>query len=413
MDEAHFYLESALLKEASDEEQAQAWLWLSEVYDDLAEKRECLSQALVIQPTSALARRGLAILDGRLNPDEIVDPNKLKPRPSEAPIDARATHFRCPRCSARLNYAPDGRTLICEFCSHRQTLSANGQADTTDETGFGLEQDFIAALATARGHLQPVSMRQLRCEGCAIEFTLTPETLSVTCPYCESVYVTETAENREIVPPQALIPFLLNQDEARQALGKWFRRYDIAPVHLSPIVGIYLPVWTFDVSGEIKWTGQEPQGDNWVPVSGNYYVLQDDYLVLACKRTSARLVKTLQDFDLGQLVEYDAGYLADWPAERYQLALADASLRARSGILKELRGHSTGLTGGRDIRDLRLNSHRMIVESFKQVLLPVWFAHYKHQETTYEVFINGQTGNVSGERDQRVVNKLISWLRGE
>jgi hypothetical protein len=55
----------------------------------------------------------------------------------------------------------------------------------------------------------------------------------------------------------------------------------------------------------------------------------------------------------------------------------------------------------------------MIVESFKQVLLPVWFAHYKHQETTYEVFINGQTGNVSGERDQRVVNKLISWLRGE
>lgn len=41
-DEARFYLEWALRLDPSDEQRIKAWLWLGEVCDDLAQKRNYL-----------------------------------------------------------------------------------------------------------------------------------------------------------------------------------------------------------------------------------------------------------------------------------------------------------------------------------------------------------------------------------
>ena len=37
-------------------------------------------------------------------------------------------------------------------------------------------------------------------------------------------------------------------------------------------------------------------------------------------------------------------------------------------------------------------------ETFKHVLLPVWMAAYKYSGKTYRFLVNGQTGEVQGER---------------
>ena len=77
-EEAFYYLERVLLTESSDEERAKAWLWLSSLYDEPGARRKCLQQVLAHQPQNVLARRGLAVLDGRLDPDDIIDPDKLE-----------------------------------------------------------------------------------------------------------------------------------------------------------------------------------------------------------------------------------------------------------------------------------------------------------------------------------------------
>jgi tetratricopeptide (TPR) repeat protein len=46
-----------------DENNLQAWLWLSGLVDDDADKRICLENALSLQPDNAAAQRGLALLD--------------------------------------------------------------------------------------------------------------------------------------------------------------------------------------------------------------------------------------------------------------------------------------------------------------------------------------------------------------
>lgn len=418
-DEAIFYLAWTLRTDSTLQEQAKAWLWLSAVYEEPAEKRECLEQALAIQPNNAKARRELAVLEGRLQADEIVDPDRIAPAPQPgAPQEAQAEQFACPQCSGRMNYTPDGQALLCEFCNYRQELAQEGQPLTEIEERFGmgkLEQDFTVALATARGHLQPVATRSLQCQSCAVEFVVAPQTLSLTCPYCDSVYVTETAETHNIIPPHVLIPFATSEEDAKKIVRAWFKKHKLKPTSISPVVGIYLPAWTFDVGGLVTWRGLVRQGDDWVAASGNKAIFYDDVLVPAGDRLPASLVKKgLRGFDFDKMVAYDSRYLAAWPAERYTLSMADASLKARGKLVRAMRHNPAEITRGRGyVKDLVLNSNGMVIESFKLILLPFWVVHYKQEGEVYEIVLNGQSGQVHGEKPESIAGKLVSWLRGE
>src|SRR5262245_35501944 len=72
--EARYFLEFALRGEPDYGQQAEAWLWLSKRSDDSAEKRLLLEQVLSVDLANAEARKELAILDGRLRPEEILGP---------------------------------------------------------------------------------------------------------------------------------------------------------------------------------------------------------------------------------------------------------------------------------------------------------------------------------------------------
>ncbi|MCL4264883.1 MAG: hypothetical protein KJ069_16800 [Anaerolineae bacterium] len=421
LDEAYHYLGRVLRTNAEDADKARAWLWLSQTLDDPAEKRLCLEQVLVLDPTHGTARRGLAVLDGRINPHEIINPDQLAREVSDEPVETQAEQFTCPRCAGHMNYTPDGRALVCEFCMYRQEVggdgkpeAASGRPQTDSRFGQGtFEQEFTAAMATAKGHVQPIQMRAFLCHSCAVEFVLAPQTISLTCPYCDAVYVTATTESREIIPPHALIPFARSLDDAKTALRRWFQQHTIERPRLSHIIGIYLPVWTFDVGGEVKWSGLVKRGDDWVAVNGNHLPFYDDLLVSATRKTPETLTKGFAEFDLAGLVAYDARYLADWPAERYQLPLADASLIARKKALKDIRQNAYRFTQGEIIRDLRLNSSGLIIESYKHILLPLWVAHYQVEGTVYDVVVNGQNGRVHGDRPQGTVGKFLARLLGK
>ena len=414
--EAHFHLSKLIRQGSTEVIEAKAWLWLSKTYTNSADKRACFEQVLGIQPSNPAARRGLAVLDGRLSQSEIINPDKLVQEvPAEAQ-EAEAEQFRCPRCAGRMNYTPDGKTLRCDFCGYEENPEADNTQPYQPEYGIGaIEQDFIAALATAKGHLQPVATRILQCQSCAVEFTLAPETLSITCPYCDSVYVTETAETHDIMPPHALIPFATSEGHIRRVLGKWFKKHNIERPRVSPIIGVYLPLWTFDIGGEAKWRGKEKKGEQWVSITGSRYLFWDDVLVAGGKRPSKLLTRAFTDFDMTGLVEYDSRYLADWPAERYQLPLADASIQARKQIRRELMRNPAKLLRGRMVNDLTVGTSDLSIDSFKLILLPLWMTHYKADgdDKVYDVIVNGQTKAIRGDRQRNIVGKLFSWLKGE
>ena len=411
-DEAFHYLSWVLRTDSSEKQQAQAWLWLSEVYEAPTDKRHCLEQVLAFDPTHGVARRGLALLDGRLQAKDVIDPNKISQFTSEEPEHTKAEQFVCPQCAGKLQFLPDGATLRCGFCGFEQVVANGAARPNNSQFGEGaFEQDFSTALAQAKGHLAPVQMRTFQCNGCAVEFVLSPEAISLTCPYCDSTYVTETAAAQDIIPPHVVIPFRILPEQAEKAIRVWLKEIGVERPQISPIVGIYLPVWTFDVGGEIRWGGQVKRGDNWVPVSGNYLAFSNDVCVPASKKLNGDMAKAFAAFDLDGLMAYDGRYLADWPAERHTIPLADASLQARKQVLQELRRNPRKLTL-EDVRNLKLGSLGLVVESFKLALLPVWLAHYKVDGETFDLLVNGQTGVVVGKRPSRGVRGFFAKLFG-
>jgi Zn finger protein HypA/HybF involved in hydrogenase expression len=416
MDEAYFHL-SRILKATNshEEERLTAWFWLSAVADSGEEKRICLENVLVLNPGHPGARRGMAMLDGRLKEDEIIDPEQQPTQQgakAEA-LKAAAKQMRCPRCDGRMNYEPEIQALQCDFCHYRVFPGKEIESETDIEDALNNEQDFIVALATAKGHRQPVRMRTIQCNSCGIEFILSPETLSLACPYCDSVYVVEAAETHEIVPPQGVIPFTVSHDEAKKALREWFQKHNVERPRVSPIEGAYIPVWTFDISGPLKWSCMVREGDQWVQRTGEHFTLQDDVLVPASNNLPHGLTEHFNEFDLTTLVPYDNRYLADIPAERYQITVADASLKARGMVMKTLRKRPERFAQVMEYRDFKLSARGgLAVQSYKLVLLPLWIAHYKVEDEVYDVTINGQNKAIHGARPKGMVGRIVSWLLG-
>jgi DNA-directed RNA polymerase subunit RPC12/RpoP len=415
-DEARFYLEKALMIDATSDQRTEACVWLSEISDDPAEKRDHLESALSLDPAHPVARRQLALLDGRLKAEEIVDPDRIPAAAPEKPQSSQTRRFVCRQCGGRMAFTPDGKTLVCAYCDRQQTLIEALREGALDSSEVK-EHDFTVALATAKGHTRPVATRTFKCQGCGAAFALSPEMLSSTCPYCASAYVVEEDEVLELISPEGVIPFAVNRDEALRAALRWLKA-DV-PGKQSLIgrpTGVYFPVWTFDIGGGIRWRCLVYEDDRWVPRTGVKAVYKDDLAVPASHALPKSVADVVREFRFKKVVPYDPAYLADWPAGTYEISVSDASLVARHRIFTEAREKiPRGFFG--QVKNLNTSSTSLIIESFKLVLLPLWIGRYRHgdedkDKRRYTVVVNGQTGTVRGEKPAQGLRKLWGWLMG-
>ena len=170
-DTARRYLDRAIYMAGSHDVLAEAWFWMGEIAVDPVEKRKALENCISHDLRHARARRALAIMDGKLNADEVINPDRLSAAPEPYGLrNADAQRFMCPKCGGRMSFAPDGHGLVCEYCTRSQTLSTGARpAD---------EKDFIVAMATARGHGKPLQEQVFHCNGCGAEFILPPKQIS-------------------------------------------------------------------------------------------------------------------------------------------------------------------------------------------------------------------------------------------
>src|SRR5919109_1965374 len=136
---ARRYLDRAVYISNDHDVLAEAWFWMSEVMEDKAEKRKALENCLAHDLQHARGRRALAVLEGKLRANEIIDPDKL-PLAPEGLRAANAERFMCPKCGGRMSFAPDGQSLQCEYCSRNQKFSAA-------QPGSAHEKDFLIAMA--------------------------------------------------------------------------------------------------------------------------------------------------------------------------------------------------------------------------------------------------------------------------
>lgn len=401
---ARRYLDRAIYMSGSYDVIAEAWFWMGEVTTDPVEKRKALENCLALEMSHVRARRALAILDGKLKKEDVVNPDFLPAAP-DGVRQTDAQRFMCPKCGGRMSFAPDGQQkLVCDYCARNQKIGAGVQeAD---------EKDFIVAMATSRGHGKPLQEQAFHCNGCGAEFILPPNQISASCAYCDSPYVVNLEQTKDLLAPDGIIPHEFDQKRAVRLLIDWVEGNHIKPEQQVDLPrGLYLPLWTFDVGGSIEYTYQIYQNkktglgamklteETPVQYTDQYPIMVNDLPLPASKKPSAVFLKLINTFEMKSIKPYDARYLASWPAEIYDVPMADASLDARSQVFGKFKRDLPNLVNRANI--VRTSSANLTIDSFKLNLLPVWITELPFDGRSHLVLINGQSGVVSSD----IVNK--------
>jgi len=221
---------------------------------------------------------------------------------------------------------------------------------------------------------------------------------------------------------------------------------------------IYLPFWTFDIGGEVRWSGfvsadmdiggvsmdgmenvgniggvalglftgnydiaaqsvvditsKQAGGRNMVHSTGVAPVIMDDILVPATSSLPDEMLGKLT-FDTRKGVPYREEILAAWPAEVYTLSMSDASLRAREKAVKEANSEvelQTGSSVDSGNSALMVDRSGLAVMSYKLLLVPVWTLEYTYKGESYHLLVNGQSGDVCGDvpRSSNPIVRLFS-----
>lgn len=417
-EEARRYLNRAVNAQDADfDQRAKAWLWLSQLEDDPVKKRDCLENVLAIDPSDPLARRGLAIIDGRLKPEDVVDPNQ--PIEPAAPARPKVRRYACPKCGGKMAYHAAKRALTCDYCGNRLT-----ELQAIQQGALVQEQDFTATLPTAKAHRWELATRRtLKCEGCGATFTLPPTQTSGACPFCGSAHLMQTPTGGELIQPEGVLPFQFDAEAARQCVIKWIDALKFRPGDLDERAAVslpgsvYLPCWTFDLGGQLKWHAligeQHGRQTVWLPRNDLYLVYHDDLIVPGSHTVAKKLLDDVLEFDTQALRPYSIDLLADQAVEIYQVSMADASLVARQRALNIAREYVLSHSlAGKQVKDFQMNSLGLIVESYKLALLPLWLTTYRYKNETFAVAVNGQTGQAAGQVPRSGFQKALAGLFG-
>lgn len=377
----------------------QAWLWLSGLTEDVEERRRCLEAVLRIEPEHAIAKQGLALLESAApEPETTSEPAT---HGAGTPVERlKARRIVCPKCGGSMTGR--GTMVQCDYCGYKRPV-----LDALRENSTAEEQSFIVALSTAKGHRAPTGMGVLKCQACGAQYLLLATQLALKCAYCGSPHVAEAGQ-LALVPPHGVVPMEVTAEQAELALRTWLEAQELAEsVYVTSLQGAFVPVWTFDVGGELRWRCEIVKREGRYSVmrytlTGEYPLLEDDVRVPASHTLPQAFSGVFDTFNTSAAKPFAAEFVASWPVEIYSVTVSDASIVARSIVWRRkqagVRIQAEQRAAGAVVENLTISTAHMGILSYKLVLVPLWVGRYRPvsgaEEAPGYVIIHGQSGEV-------------------
>lgn len=382
----------------------QPWLWLSATTQNPKEQKEYLEYALAADPNNGAARRGLAILSGKLDRNRLLaEGEEVQARRPKEPLEAQAEQvFRCENCGGRMRYEVSNQWLICEHCGTKRQLTLASVADEAEQV-----LDFV--LPTTRGHTWAEAQHRLACNQCGAVTLLNIAERTTTCPHCGSSQLIESEESVELLQPNAIAPPKISPQQAGELVRQWLGKGLFIPDDLrklaktSTLRPVYYPFWTFDGILKMNWVCEVNRGSSrspvWVVERGEEFDIFDDQWVPGVSALSEEEIRQLAPLDFKAVVGYDVAFLADWSVLAYNHSLAEASLDARERIAKRLRQNLYHkVLPGQEKRNLQGGAPEWSGLTYKLILFPFYIGHYSYRGKEYRLFVNAQNGKISGAK---------------
>lgn len=326
----------------------------------------------------------------------------------------------CQGCGANVEFAPGTAALRCPYCGFEQPIAAPARQ----------VREFSYDAFLAKPRVRALAPHRFTCPGCGARTE--SDALSRGCQFCGTPLVADTTGDDQIAP-EAVLPFALDRNGARKALRTWVRSRWFAPSRLKKVSeaetmkSTYLPHWTYDARTVSDYTGRRGEHyyvtrthtnsngqpvtrrerrTRWYPAQGRVARSFDDVLIPATHRLPADRLDALQPWPLKRAVPYAPAYVAGHHSLRYDVE-PQAGMDRAKGIMAEAIEADCRRDIGGDVQQVNRVDTRYADVTFKLVLLPVWAGNYVFGGRTYQVLINGVSGEVQGERPYSVV-KIVS-----
>jgi DNA-directed RNA polymerase subunit RPC12/RpoP len=336
--------------------------------------------------------------------------------------------FPCLKCGAKLDFDPGARSLKCPYCGYAEKVdpqSAASQAHDLDE---------YLSRQTGQSTVQGRSC-EVKCNTCGAVVLLEDKVAADRCPYCSSFLENKPTSAQAMIAPEWVLPFAVDNRKASDAFSQWLAGLWFAPnalrkaANLGKLSGVYVPFWMFDSMTYTHYSGE--RGDDyqvtehytetenyqedgetktrqvnktrqvtrtrWSRVTGDVNNYFKDVCICASTSLPGHYTATLTPNELQALEAFRPEFLSGFTTERYTIGPKDGFNTAKEIMDGEIRQLCMRDIGGDHQKLNRVETQHVDV-TFRHVLLPVWLASYRYRDKSYQVLVNGQTGNVTGDR---------------
>lgn len=372
---------------------AEAWYMLAGLMSDINAQRRCIERVLANQPHHSAAQNILMQINGAKQ-------GSSKKTAAQALRDAVEQELKCPHCNGRLEFLEKTQEVRCVFCAATAV-----SMDELERTG---KQTTLAEGMLKRKSRPTdwhIGTRTLHCKSCGASTTLTRQTMTNTCRFCQSRTVTVAGVSHHYEQPDLIVPFLTEEHQIQAAIQnklksgiRRFTRFFADAIQDIVVAPIYLPFWVFDAEMAVSWSWTN------APDRGVHPILLGDELFFAGTHLPTKLVEAVEPYDLTQGADYDARLLAEHPAELYEIDVDRASIDVRPRLGKvaqkkarisiQIRKPSGGYGSDDGAGRLRMNPTTKFL-TYRLALLPVWVGRLTEVDGDWRtIVVNGQTGNV-------------------
>ncbi|WP_266366449.1 hypothetical protein [Tellurirhabdus rosea] len=337
----------------------------------------------------------------------------------------------CSACGSQMRFSADKQTLACDHCGNTEPLVFTRTRLNENPLQFRLENNALPSAPTEE-------KRVFGCARCGARTTVNFDNPTITCAFCGSKNVNPDAVKTRLIEPAGVLPFRISRQGAMERFSNWVGSDWLAPSDLKAgamldnLHGMYIPFWTFDAQAQSEWEGeaghyyyvpvqvrdsngrmvtQQQQRVRWEYRSGHHEAFYDDLLEMASRNLTQQEshVQEVSRYELQEVVDYDPRILLGWEAEVYSIDLVESARKAEEQIQQREETACANLVGGDAQRNLHVRT-QLSDQSFKHLLLPLWICSYMYNGKLYRFLVNGQTGQVAGQRPKSALKIALLVL---
>jgi len=326
--------------------------------------------------------------------------------------------YPCTACGGQLVFDIGIQKLKCPNCGNVQDIIEDAGRVTA-------EQDFQTAVArlhaqAATGGPQLEGQKEVVCQNCGGHTTFTGTLTSTRCPYCATPIQRDDVHDAPArLPVDGVLPFQVDERKAKESLEAWINNRWFAPSEFKKykqtgsFASVYVSYFTYDAETQTWYDGRRGEeytvtvgsGDkartetrvNWYAVSGRVRDSFDDIAVLANDGFDRNRATALEPWPTQQARPFSAEYVAGHLSRTYDKDVEACLVEARQRMDVEIESTIRRDIGG-DRQDINRKDTSVESLTFKHLLLPIWLLTVVYAGRPFQVFINGMTGEVQGQR---------------